>query len=246
MSRFPAPSIETVDELNFVREDFVWEFEHTQAHLIDMHWGKLCADKPLLFNGRVLLMHRGEVVEEAGKRVFRGACFETDFKAFIAWRDFGFPDPQIRNFFAMAALVSADGAFMLGEQGGHTANAGKIYFAAGTPDPDDLNGNILDLAGSSLRELREETGLLPDQVRLAPQWHVVFEGPRIACMRIARCVNDAATMQDDMLVFVASDKEPELDRLYPVRSATDIHDELMPAFTQRYLRWAFDNNLNHG
>ena len=52
----------------------------------------------------------------------------------LAWRDFGFPDANIANGFSMAALLSADGAFDLGEMAPHTANAGAIYFPSGTPD----------------------------------------------------------------------------------------------------------------
>ncbi len=49
----------------------------------------------------------------------------------------------------MGAVRASDGAFLLGVMGAHTANAGKIYFPAGTPDPDAMSsGETVDLAGS--------------------------------------------------------------------------------------------------
>ena len=104
---------------------------------------------------RLLLLRRGEI---AGS-TFRGAYLETDFASLLAWRDWGFPDKSIRNCFPMAALRAADGAFLVGVMGPHTANAGHVYFPAGTPDPDDIVGDTVDLSGGVMRELTEETGL---------------------------------------------------------------------------------------
>ena len=76
------------------------------------------------------------------------------------------PGPIIRNGFAMAALRAADGAFLCGQMGEHTANAGKVYFAAGTPDREDRprrrHGSTSPAA--STRELCEETGLTHDEI----------------------------------------------------------------------------------
>ncbi len=65
----------------------------------------------------------------------------------------------------MAALRSADGAFLLGEMAPHTANAGQIYFAAGTPDLSDVFDGRVDLTASVKRELREETGMAADETK---------------------------------------------------------------------------------
>ena len=80
-------------------------------------------------------MRRREIVRRAdGALRLAGVYFETDYADFVAWRDFGHPGEPVENCFSMAALRSADGAFLLGEMAAHTVNAGRIYFPAGTPD----------------------------------------------------------------------------------------------------------------
>jgi hypothetical protein len=83
--------------------------------------------------------------------VFRGACLETDFASMLAWRNWDFPDPGVKNCFAMGVLRARDGAFLLGVMGAHTANAGKVYFPAGLPDPSDIAGAQVDLARTPRR-----------------------------------------------------------------------------------------------
>jgi hypothetical protein len=118
-----------------------WPFADERRAEIDAHFAKLRAEKPQMWNGRVLLLRRGEIAEG----VLSGAYSEVDFASFIAWRDWDFPDRSVRNCFPMAALRSSDGAFLLGVMGAHTATAGQIYFPAGTPDRQDLAGDTVDL-----------------------------------------------------------------------------------------------------
>ena len=99
------------------------------------------------------------------RAVLRGSFLETDFASFIAWRDWGFPETGVRNCFAMGALRARDGAYLLGVMGPHTVNAGKIYFPAGVPDLDDVVGDKVDLARNVAREVAEETGLQPGDIR---------------------------------------------------------------------------------
>lgn len=217
-------------------EPFHWAFARDEAAAIDAHWAKLRAQKPALFDGRVLLSHRLAVEGET----LVGACFETGYKSFISWRDLGFPGPRVVNCFAMPALRSADGAFMLGEMGPHTANAGMLYFPAGTPEPTDLDADgRVDYEGSILRELAEETGLAADEVALDPAWTLVFAPrPAVACMRVARSRLTAEALQARLAAHNASLAAPELTRLVAVRTTGDLDPGTMPDFMLSYLAHA--------
>ena len=230
MSDWPI-RIENVDGLDCRIESFDWRFARDCAAEIAAHWCGLAAGRPSMFDGRVFMMHRGEVVD--GR--LASAHFETSFSAFISWRDFGFKDRTVRNCFAMAALRGNDGAFVLAEMGAHTANGGKIYFPAGTPDLEDARGEVLDLDGSVLRELEEETGLAPHEVRLGKGWTLVDAGPRLGCMKIVEIDAPALEIKRDLDARIAAQSEAELAAMRVVRSARDFDAVRMPDFIVAYL-----------
>jgi 8-oxo-dGTP pyrophosphatase MutT (NUDIX family) len=232
------PRIEEIDAIDLKVDQRPWPFAIEQSRAIDRHWREQRAQRPHLFNGQIFLNFERAVEMRGRARVLRGSAAAVDFKAFLAWRDFGFPDPHVRNCFSMAALQSADGAFLLGRMSESTANAGRIYFPAGTPDLDDVKDGALDLEGSVLRELEEETGIGPGEVDLAPGWSVVFEGPRIACMKLTRSRLSAAEIAARFKTFIASQTRPELVALHAVFSVRDLDHDRMPQFTLRYLRHA--------
>ena len=185
-----------------------------------------------MFNGKVMLQHRAAI--EGG--VFRAGYFETDFAAFMTWRDFGHPGPIVRNGFAMAALRAADGAFLCGVMGRHTANPGKVYFAAGTPDREDARPDgTLDLAGSLTRELHEETGLELNEVTVGENWTAVILRGRIAFMRPVTVPMPAEAARALMLSRMARQAEPELSDIVIIRDLGDIARHDMPPFMAPYL-----------
>ncbi|MGB7127300.1 MAG: NUDIX hydrolase [Methylovirgula sp.] len=235
---FAAPRIEEIATIELRLEQKTWDFARDRAEEIDAHWAELVRRNPHHYNGRVLLMRGLDVIATAHGRRLEGACFVAEYKAFLAWRDFGFPDRTVCNAFAMAVLRSADGAFLLGEMGQATANAGQIYFPAGTPEPDDLVGEILDLEGSVRRELEEETGIRTDEIAFGEGWTVVFQGPRLACMKTVRSAHSAAELVARGAAFIASEKQPELARLIAIFGVGDLDEKRMPDFIQAYLRHA--------
>ncbi len=222
-------------DVDIVVEDHDWAYAREHEAEIDAHWQGMLAQRSGLFDGRVLLMHRFALEEGH----VSGACFETRFSRFNAWRRFGFPDASVRNFFSMAALRAEDGAFLLGEMGEQTANAGESYFPAGTPDISDIVDGRVDLAGSVLRELEEETGLTASDVEVTPGWTIARFGAQTAFMREVRAKGDAASLAGRIEATLAAQDEPELARIHIVRRAEDAERLDMPPFMLPFLRYAF-------
>lgn len=208
-----------------------WAFADERRTEIDAHFAALKRDKPKTWNGRSLLLRSGEIADG----VLRGVCLETDYANSIAWRDWGFPDTSVRNIFAMAALRASDGAYLLAVMGAHTVTAGHIYFPAGTPDPDDVFGETLDLERGVLRELAEETGLTAADVTVEPGWHAMPFGQRLALMKSMQARQDAETLRARILAFLAAEREPELSGIHIVRSVVDLHPA-MPPYVAAFLR----------
>ena len=229
------PKIVRVKTIYVRLEDYDWRFAAEESSRINAHWKRLREEKPALFDGRVLLSHRLAI--EEGR--LSGACFETGYKSFLAWRDFGYPGAGITNLFAMPALRAADGAFMLGEMNATTANAGRLYFPAGTPEPADVNTQgLVDFDANILRELAEETGLSPRDVTLDADWVLVFAEPLVACMKVARSALDAAPLLARFAEFNALQTNPELARLVPVYGPDHYDAKSMPDFMLRYMAYA--------
>ena len=229
-----------VGELDLRFEPTRWAFAERQATSIAAHWARLTKAKPSLFNGRVLLLGQRTIeTRPDGALRLKGVYFETDYADFLAWTDFGYPGERVDNCFAMAALRSEDGAFLLGEMARHTYNAGQIYFPAGTPDPDDVFDDRVDLEASARRELLEETGLLAAETDIAPGWTLVITPQRIACMKLMTFPLPAAWLKARIEAFLARDPLAEFSRVHIVRDPDDIDETSVPLFVAAYLRDAF-------
>lgn len=213
-------------------EPYDWVFARERADEIAAHWAMVSAAKPALFNGRVMLQHRAAIVDG----VFHAGYFETDYAAFLTWKDLGCPGAVLRNGFAMAALRASDGAFLCGVMGAHTANAGKIYFAAGTPDRDDLREDgTLDLAASATRELCEETGLRLDEIEVGEGWSAVIRTGYVAFMRPVGIAMPAQAARALILSRIAQQREPELADIVIVRDLAAVDRLDMQPFMRPYL-----------
>jgi 8-oxo-dGTP pyrophosphatase MutT (NUDIX family) len=224
------PAIHRVTTLDLPLRPWPWRFAEERRADIAAHFAAKQREKPKIWNGRVLLGRRPH---------FEGAClradyFETDFASFLAWRDWGFPDSGVFNGFGMGALRCSDGAFVLGEMGQHTANAGRIYFPSGTPDLDDVSAGTVDMSGSVAREVEEETGLKPADFRAGAHWDCVVSGAAIAMIRVLNVDSSGEVLRARIEANLAREQQPELSAIHLVRSAGDL-TAAMPRFVTAFI-----------
>ena len=230
--------IRRVSALDLKVESGAWLWAASRRADIDAHFAMRQREKPGIWNGQVLLARNAEF--SGGK--LSSSYFHTDFASFLAWRDWGCPDRDVFNGFGMGALRSADGAFVLGEMGGATVNAGRIYFPAGTPDPDDVVGDTLDIAGSIAREIEEETGLTAADYQAADGWHCVSVAASVAIIRILTVDMPGEALKARIEANLSLQPNPELSAIHLVRDRSDLSAS-MPRFVTAFLEDQFDVQL---
>jgi 8-oxo-dGTP pyrophosphatase MutT (NUDIX family) len=229
------PTFHEIDRIEAVLEPFDWEVPRRHAAAIEDYWQQAMQRSSQMFNGTVLIQHRGAIEG----RVFRAGYSATDYKSFLGFLRLDIGSPGVRNGFGMAALRASDGAFLMGQMGPGTANAGMVYFAAGTPDMSDVVEGRVDLAGSVIREMCEETGLTEDEVRVGEGWTVIFAPKRVAFMRPVTIDLPAEVARARMLERMKTLKEDELSDIVIVRPDDPLTDTRMPEFVLAYLHRAF-------
>jgi 8-oxo-dGTP pyrophosphatase MutT (NUDIX family) len=229
--------IRRVSALDLKVESGAWSWAESRRADIDAHFAMRQREKPGIWNGQVLLARNADFSD--GK--LSSSYFRTDFASFLAWRDWGFPDRDVFNGFGMGALRSADGAFVLGEMGGATVNAGRIYFPAGTPDPDDIVGDRLDIAGSITREIEEETGLTPADYQAGQHWDCIAVGASVAIIRILTVDMPGEALKGRIEANLARQTNPELSAIHLARATSDLNAS-MPRFVTAFLEHAFANS----
>jgi 8-oxo-dGTP pyrophosphatase MutT (NUDIX family) len=223
-------AIHRVTQLDLKCGKWTWPFAVERRADIAAHFALKQAEKPKLWNGRILL---GRNPDFTGDR-FSAEYFEADFASFLAWRDWGFADKNVFNGFGMGALRSSDGAFLLGEMAAHTVNAGRIYFPAGTPDLDDLKDGAVDIASSVARETEEETGLKPADYSAARYWDCVVSGALIAIVQILDVELPGEALRARIEANLAKDALPELSAIHLVRNAGDF-TPAMPRYVTAFI-----------
>ncbi len=233
----PDPTVVPIDQLDLTFDPQPWPYAAARRPEIDAYFEGLKREKPALWNGRVLMLHTYRL--DGG--VLRGAYLETDYASFTAWRAWGRPSAGAYDCFGAGAVVTADGAVLLGVMGPHTANAGRIYFPCGTPDPSDVVDGKVDLDFSLRRELEEETGCDASAFTAVPGWAMVADGNLIAAIKTLRSADDAETLRARMLAHLARDVQPELADIRIVRGTADF-DRAMPRFVTAFLRYHFEGS----
>jgi 8-oxo-dGTP pyrophosphatase MutT (NUDIX family) len=226
MSNTAVYSIDRV-ELNFVPWSWPFAVEHRED--IDNYFAQQQRHNPTLWNGRVLLSRKLLPADGA----LGGILFETDYASLLASLEWGIVGESVKVCFAAAALIAADGAFMVGHMAAHTRNAGQILFPSGSLDPADVSDGKLDIYSSVLRELEEETGLSTEDFDPVPGWIVVFVGPHVPSVKVMRAKHTAEPLAKRIGANLADQGQAKFSAIQIVRNRSDL-DRRMPTWMHAF------------
>ena len=221
-----------LDRIEISTEPWSWEFAAVRRAEINEHFATLKRKRSAIWNGRVLLLKEFLIRD----RMVLGSCFETDYASFIAWHNWNCPDPTVYNFFAVAALQAADGAYLVGEMAPYTAGAGRLYLPGGTPDPSAIDDRgVFDPIDHLSRELREETGINIDELDAEPGWILARDRCSVAFIRRLISRQNADDLRRRVINHIRAEQQPELSDVYIVRGPAQL-DARMPTFVTTFLQ----------
>ena len=234
------PVIHRVTTLDLSLQPWPWPFADERRADIEAHFARQAARKAEIWNGRMLLARDPDLPQGTSAPAISRPILRASWPGATG----AFPTRSVFNGFGMGALRCADGAFVLGEMAGHTANAGRIYFPSGTPDLDDIKGEAVDIAGSVAREVEEETGLKPEEYRVSAHWDCVVTGAVIAMIRVLDVDLTGEALRARIEANLARQSQPELSAIHLVRERRDL-TTAMPRFVTAFIeaqRWLHRSN----
>nr|WP_295465509.1 NUDIX hydrolase [Mesorhizobium sp.] len=208
-----------------------YEIAHREE--IEANWALEKAEKPALFNGEVMFFSS---IRWADGRL-DARCHTIRFATFMHWRR-SRRDPTAEHLYAHAMPVSSDGALIAIRMAPHTANAGRVYFAAGSFDPHDIRDGRLDVASNMAREVGEETGLDLNAARAEDAYHGWSGDGGTVLVRRYFLDRSADELVGDIRRHIATDPDPEIDEAIVIRGPADLPAGLM-AHMVPLVEWHF-------
>jgi len=221
--------IEPLRACHLTLSEAPWPFERERAIEIQAHWRAAVADKPAMWNGRVLLLIDWTL--EDG--VLAGRCADVAYSSYHAWKTWGFPDTSVVNCFGSAVIRSSDGAILYGVMASSTSNGGQIYPVAGMLDHSDVGeGGAIDVFASIGRELEEETGIPVSECRRGARF-AIRDGQLISVAEILDFDATAEDLARRVRATIAADPDPELQDLVIIRKPADLNMDRSFGFAHR-------------
>jgi len=217
----PPGVILPVNDIDVVLDPSPHPFERDNAKAIATNWQREIVAKPALFDGTVVLLSE---LGYMGGRLF-GRCHAVRYSTFMYWRTER--AGTAAHAFAHPMLVAKDNALIAIRMAAHTVNAGRVYFAAGSFEPEDFPGGRVDAHGNMVREVMEETGLDISNVRRGERHYALATERGTVIFRRYFLDLDADEIASRIRHFVASEAEPEIEGAVVIRGAKDLPKGLM-------------------
>ncbi len=223
--------VQHLDHLDFTFAPWSWPFAEDRRREIDRFFRREREKNPALWNGRLLLLRNAKIADGA----MSGSFFEADYASLLAGLAWNAMGETVKNCFPAAAILAADGAFIVGEMAEHTRNAGQIFFPCGSVERADVAGDRLNFFATLRRELMEETGIAADTLAPACGWYAVTAGPRLPLIKIMRANEVADGLRNRICGNLIAQRHPELREILVVRGPADLSDR-MPLWVTAFLR----------
>lgn len=197
---------------------------------IDANWCEEIQQNPMLFNGPFYFASKVFIEQNCLKGLFH----RTEYKTLLYWRkDKRQNKPW--HIFSSAVIVSADNGFVVGEMAAHTANAGAIYFPAGSIDDDDIINGKVDFIGNMRREVREETGLDLDCFKEDNRFYMTSYNRTISLFRLYRSSLQGKDIQQQIQAVLATQEKRELQDVSLIYNADDLSRS--SRYIQDFVTW---------
>lgn len=209
-------------------------FEASNGPAIDANWRREVAIQPALFDGSMALLSRLRY----GNGRLEGRCHSVRYASFLYWRKLR-PVADAAHAFAHAIPVTTDNALVAIRMGPRTVNSGSIYFAAGSFEPMDFPGGMVDVDSNMAREVAEEIGIDISGLPRDPIYHGWSNERGTVIVRRYRLPMTAAEAETAIRAFVASEADPEIEGPVIIRSTHDLPDGLSPHMPA-LIAWHFD------
>lgn len=229
----PRNVILPVDHIDVRLDPAPHPFETANSEAIEANWIAETAANPALFDGTVVLL--SGLAYRQGR--LDGRCHGVRFATFMHWRG-NRSHSRAEHVYAHAMLVSRDNALVAIRMGGHTVNAGSVYFAAGSFEPSDFRDGLVDVDFNMAREVEEETGLGISWVRRDERYHALSLESGTVIFRRYFLDREADELAERISAFVASDPEPEIQGPVVIRGLHDLPDGLKPHMLP-LVKWHF-------
>ena len=235
----PRQTILPVEHVDVALDPAPHPFEAANRIAIESNWETERATNPALFDGQIALLSK---LAYRNRRL-QGACHAVRYATFLYWRKVR-PRPDTGHAFAHAMPVTSDGALIAARMGRKTANPGRVYFAAGSFEPEDFTGGKVDVERNMAREVAEEIGLDLGGLDRDPHYHAWSGDTGTVIFRRYRVSMTAAEADAAIGTFVAQQSDPEIEEPVIIRSAGDLPDGLSPHM-RPLISWHFQNEADH-
>ncbi|CDX38667.1 conserved hypothetical protein [Mesorhizobium sp. ORS 3359] len=232
----PRNVILPVDAIDVRLDPGPHPFAVSNAEASAENWRQEIAAKPALFDGTVVLL--SELAYRDSRLV--GRCHAVNYSTFMLWRKRR-ENSGAEHAYAHAMLVAGDNALVAIRMGGHTVNAGRVYFAAGSFEPVDFRDGLVDIDFNMIREVGEETGLDLSAAERGQRYHALSTASGTVIFRRYRVAEPADELARRISAFVAAEADPEIEGPVVIRHAADLPDGLM-GHMKPLIEWHFDGS----